>query len=365
MPRAPWRRRSNDSPRPAGRRWTGRLRRSGSLARQAPFLMIRVVRRRGGQPRQPYSTRRTLLRRTRRVDAISPVSPAPTGASSADPGVLDATRRALDEAAARSLEESARRTVEEAAARRRASATDDATVPHTIRLIPGEVTSARRAKFAFANSFTLISLMLGMSAIFLSMHHDIRWAAVALLGCVASDGLDGAVARKLGVASPFGAQMDSLADMCSFGIAAPVVVYASLHGSAPSALVAAACIMIAVGAMIRLARFNVSPKDGRYFVGVPTTLIAGVMGMAVLIGLQMPGIVAVVAVAVLAVSMVSGFPYAKLGRLIALPRWFWVVPLVGLFMDYRITFAVLVAAYVVSGPLLWLRQRGHRDALTA
>jgi len=231
-----------------------------------------------------------------------------------------------------------------------------------IPLLPGERSTARKIKFAIANGFTVASLVLGMVAVFLAISGEIRYAAIALLACVAFDGFDGGLARKFGVASPFGAQMDSLADMCSFGIAAPVVVYSSLHGSAPSALVAAACSMIAVGAMIRLARFNVSPKDGRYFVGVPTTLIAGVMGMSVLIGLQMPGIVAVVAVAVLAVSMVSGFPYAKLARLAALPRWFWVVPVVGLFVDYRITFAVLVAAYVASGPLLWLRQRGRVSA---
>ena len=195
----------------------------------------------------------------------------------------------LAEAAARALQDEARRTVAEAAERRRASAADDADVPRTIPLIPGEVTPARRAKFALANSFTIASLMLGMSAIFLSMHHDVRLASVALMCCVVFDGLDGAVARKLGVASPFGAQMDSLADMCSFGIAAPVVVYASLRGTAPTALIAVACAMIAAGAMIRLARFNVSPKDGRFFTGVPTTLTAAVLGMAVLIGLHLPG----------------------------------------------------------------------------
>jgi CDP-diacylglycerol--serine O-phosphatidyltransferase len=184
-----------------------------------------------------------------------------------------------------------------------------------------------------------------------------------LIGCVIFDGLDGALARKLGVASPFGAQMDSLADMCSFGIAAPVVVYASLHGHAPGALIALACGMIAAGAAIRLARFNVSPKDGRFFSGVPTTMTAAVMGVAVLIGLRLPGAVAVVAVALLAVAMVSGFPYAKVGRIARLPLWFWVAPAAGLLLNAQATFALLVAVYLVSGPLLWLRQRG--DVRTA
>jgi CDP-diacylglycerol--serine O-phosphatidyltransferase len=233
----------------------------------------------------------------------------------------------------------------------------DETVPHTIPLLPGEQTMMRRFKFGLANACTIASLMLGMSAIFLSMHHDVRWAALALIGCVIFDGVDGALARKLGVASPFGAQMDSLADMCSFGMAAPVVVFASLHGRAPVVAVAVACGMIAAGAAIRLARFNVSPKDGRFFCGVPTTLTAAVLGLSVLIGLQLPGAVAVVAIAVLAIAMVSGFPYAKLARVAKLPPWFWLAPLAGAVLNAQLTFGILVGVYLVSGPLIWLRQR--------
>ena len=236
-------------------------------------------------------------------------------------------------------------------------ATDDA-VPHTIPLLPGEKTIARRIKFAVANGCTIASLMLGMSAIFLSMHGNPRIAAALLIGCVIFDGVDGALARRMGVASPFGAQMDSLADMCSFGIAAPVVVYASLHGSTPGWAAAMSCAMIACGAAIRLARFNVSPKDGRFFCGVPTTMTAAVMGIAVLVGLRLPGPVALLAVVMLAVAMVSGFPYAKIGRVAKLPVWIWVIPAVGLLLNFQATFATIVALYLVSGPLLWLlRQR--------
>ncbi len=115
--------------------------------------------------------------------------------------------------------------------------------------------------------------------------------------------------------------------------------------------------MIAAGAAIRLARFNVSPKDGRFFCGVPTTMTAAVMGVAVLIGLRLPGAVAVAGVALLAIAMVSGFPYAKVARLARLPIWIWVVPIAGLLVAPQATFAALVALYLVSGPLLWLRQR--------
>jgi CDP-diacylglycerol--serine O-phosphatidyltransferase len=230
--------------------------------------------------------------------------------------------------------------------------------PTSIPLLPGEKTVARRVRFIAVNACTVASLLLGMSAIFLAVNHaDLRFAALCLIGCVIFDGLDGGLARRLGVASPFGAQLDSLADMCSFGIAAPVVVYAWLAGSAPALVVVPACALVAVCSAVRLARFNVSPKDGRFFCGVPTTMAAAVLALGTIIAPAMPAGVRVAAVAGLALTMVSGFPYAKLARLVKLPPWLLAVPVIGALVDYRVTFGLVVVAYVTSGPLVWLRRR--------
>ena len=226
-----------------------------------------------------------------------------------------------------------------------------------VSLLPGEHTLARRASFALVNGCTLASLGLGLLAIFLAMQGETRFAAICLVACVAFDGLDGALARKLGVSSPFGAQMDSLADMCSFGLAAPVVVYASLTGSVPTAGAGIAAILVAGCAAIRLARFNVSPKDGTFFCGVPTTMAAAVLALAVLIELPIPGAVLLGGVALLAFAMVSSFPYAKIAKLVKLPPWLWLLPIVGALVDPRLTFALVVFAYLASGPVLWLRTR--------
>jgi CDP-diacylglycerol--serine O-phosphatidyltransferase len=224
-------------------------------------------------------------------------------------------------------------------------------------LLPGVHTRARRMRFALVNACTLGSLGLGLLAIFLAMHGESRLAAACLVACVAFDGLDGALARRLGVASPFGAQMDSLADMCSFGLAAPIVVYASLAHSVPTAAAAVACMLVAGCAAIRLARFNVSPKDSKFFSGVPTTMAAAVLALTVLIDLPMPGIAVLGGVAVLAFAMVSSFPYAKLARIVKLPPWVWLLPVVGALVDPRLTFVAAVGAYLASGPVLWLRTR--------
>ena len=227
----------------------------------------------------------------------------------------------------------------------------------SVSLLPGEHTAARRAGFALVNGCTLASLGLGLLAIFLAMHGDARLAAACLVACVAFDGLDGALARKLGVSSPFGAQMDSLADMCSFGLAAPVVVYASLAHTVPTPAAAVACILVAGCAAIRLARFNVSPKDGKFFSGVPTTLVAAVLALSVLIELPISGYAVLGGVALLAFAMVSSFPYAKLARLLRLPPWLFLLPVVGALIDPRLTFVAVVAAYLLSGPVMWARAK--------
>jgi len=285
------------------------LRRSGTIARQA--LLVRVVRRSGDSGRAATATRAEVIY---------------TG--------TDLAPRA--------------RTLPHAA-----------TAPPVVEtsLLPGQHTVRRKACFTVVNACTLSSLALGLLAIFLAMNGEIRFAAGCLVACVAFDGLDGALARKLGVSSPFGAQMDSLADMCSFGLAAPVVVYASLAHSVPTAFAAIACMLVAGCAAIRLARFNVSPKDGTFFSGVPTTMAAAVLALAVLIGLPLPGFAVVGGVALLAVAMVSSFPYAKLARVVKLPPWLWLLPAVGVLVDARLTFVAVVAAYLVSGPFLWLRTR--------
>ncbi|HET6213427.1 MAG TPA: CDP-alcohol phosphatidyltransferase family protein [Micromonosporaceae bacterium] len=311
MPRAPWRRRrTTDSPRPAGR-WTGKLRRGGSLARQV--LLVRVGRRRRNESAVTSAPAGRFLRPDPTIIPVSPAVPMPAGGPPSG--------------------------------------------PMSIPMLPGDRTVARRVRFAAANACTLASLALGLFAIFLAMQGGVQLAAVCLIACVGFDGLDGALARRLGVASPFGAQMDSLADMCSFGVAAPIVVYASLADRVPTAAAAVACALVAGCAAIRLARFNVSPKDGRFFCGVPTTMAAAVLALAVLIGLPLSGGWQLAGVAVLAFAMVSSFPYAKIARLVKLPLWLLVLPVIGALVDARITFGLAVAAYLASGPLIWLHRR--------
>jgi CDP-diacylglycerol--serine O-phosphatidyltransferase len=229
-------------------------------------------------------------------------------------------------------------------------------------LLTGEQTPARRRRFMLVNACTLASLLLGMGAIFLAMQGQVTEAAVVLIACVAFDGIDGALARAFGVSTPFGAQMDSLADMCSFGIATPVVAYAWLTGSTPALVVAPICALVGICAAIRLARFNVSPKNGYYFCGVPTTMAAAIIVASMLILPHPgPGLVAS-AVAALALLMVSTFPYMKIGQLRRVPPWLFLVGAVAAVIDAPTTFTLGIGAYLLSGPLLWAKQRRAIEA---
>lgn len=322
MQRTLWlRRRNNDSPRPAGRGIARGLRRGGTLARR---LVL--------QPLPP-------IRLRRRGDVVTVEVSAETVAE------LEALEPAPGE--------------------------DEVAPPAPIQLLPGEPSFNRRVKFALVNGCTVTSIAFGMSAMLLALQGPemVKWAALCLLGSVLMDALDGPLARKFGVASPFGLQMDSLADMTSFGVATPVVVYQWLHGDAPVALVAVACGLVAACAAIRLARFNVSPKDGRFFSGVPTTMAAAMLVLATVL-IPRPGesvvptVVLAMIVGALALLMVSGFPYVKLNQLRKLPTVLWILPALGALLDLQATFVVVVGLYLISGPLLWVKhRRGARAAV--
>ena len=327
------RRRSLDTPRPAGRRWL-RLRRGGSRATQ---LFARVTGRRHRHAGETEVGLVTIPGQSGRVGMLveAPVSPAPSGLRSLP-------RSSEDEAVG------------------------------TIPLLPGERTPARRLKFAIANGCTIGSIVMGLVAIFLAMSGDLsklHLAAVALLACVVFDGCDGGLARKFKVASPFGAQLDSLADLSSFGVATGVVTYQWLVSlGAGHATAGIACVLIAVCAAIRLARFNVSPKSGTHFSGVPTTMVAAVLALNILVGPDFVPVLAQVAfVSVYAIAMVTPFPYLKLVRILRLPPWVWVVPAICAMVSVPGTFVAIVGGYLVSGPVLWLLQRrrtsGSRPAI--
>ena len=120
--------------------------------------------------------------------------------------------------------------------------------------------------------FTAANMACGFSAVPLAFSHHSHWAAALMTLAIVMDIADGAVARLVGATSPFGVQLDSLADLISFGLAPAVLVYTWVLPEWPVIAWCAAYLWLACAAF-RLARFNftIDPTaDKRYFVGLPS-----------------------------------------------------------------------------------------------
>lgn len=129
------------------------------------------------------------------------------------------------------------------------------------------------------NITTLMSLCTGLSAVRFAMDGRYEIAVVAILIAGIFDAMDGRLARMLGVDSHFGAELDSLSDFVSFGVAPALVLFInSLHHWKGFGW--ALCLFFVVCSALRLARFNTAllhkeetPEwQNRFFVGVPAPL---------------------------------------------------------------------------------------------
>lgn len=131
--------------------------------------------------------------------------------------------------------------------------------------------------------FTLASLFCGFYSIVSSVNSEFKTAAIAILVAAIFDALDGRVARLTNCTSQFGAELDSLCDMVSFGVSPAVLAYLwALHPYGRYGWLAA--FLYVAMTSLRLARFNCmdSESDSKNFVGLPCPAAAAMVSAAVL-----------------------------------------------------------------------------------
>jgi CDP-diacylglycerol--serine O-phosphatidyltransferase len=130
---------------------------------------------------------------------------------------------------------------------------------------------------ALAPSFiTICSMLAGLTSIRFSFEGKWELAIVAIVVAALCDGMDGSMARLLNSTSRFGAELDSLADFLSFGVAPALLVHQWAAHEAQG-LGWAAVLFFATCAAMRLARFNAALEPAEpepewrkaFFVGVP------------------------------------------------------------------------------------------------
>lgn len=127
------------------------------------------------------------------------------------------------------------------------------------------------------NTITLINLFLGCAAIVAAFEGLLAAAAILILVGAILDFLDGAIARWFQAGSEIGRQLDSLADLVSFGVAPACIMYqylvVSLYRVNPESSIFVwpmLAFLIAVFSGLRLAIFNTDEKQGDSFIGLPT-----------------------------------------------------------------------------------------------
>jgi CDP-diacylglycerol---serine O-phosphatidyltransferase len=160
------------------------------------------------------------------------------------------------------------------------------------------------------NLLTSLNLFAGILAIMLIITSHVYWAAGLIWGAILFDGADGRVARRLNATSDFGKELDSLADLVSFGVAPAMLLYFVAYPHYGWWIYPVIGLFPVAGAL-RLARFNVQNIKG-YFVGLPIPAAGGLLTVVALLSERLPEIVPIMALLCLAGLMVSTIRVPKL-----------------------------------------------------
>ncbi len=155
---------------------------------------------------------------------------------------------------------------------------DELDAPDETAAVPMPARRLRKGIYILPNLFTLAALFGGFYAIVMAMNGRFENAAYGVFCAMVLDSLDGRVARMTHTQSAFGEQMDSLADMVSFGAAPALIVYEwALKGLGKAGWIAA--FVYCACAALRLARFNtnIGVVDKRYFQGLPSPAAAALV----------------------------------------------------------------------------------------
>lgn len=236
------------------------------------------------------------------------------------------------------------------------------------------------------NAITVLAMCAGLSAVQFALNGQLDGAIASVAVAAVLDGLDGRIARLLDATTRMGAELDSLSDAMSFGVAPALTLYVwQLQGNKIGWVVA---LIFAVCMILRLARFNtllddtdLPPFTKEFFVGVPAPA-AGLLALLPLVlsarfgddgwwAYQPVVMVWIVAIAMLAVSRV---PTLSLKTIKVPPRM--VAPLLvlvgllaaGIITFPRVSLAAALAAYLVHVPYAVYRHRwlaNHPEAWEA
>ena len=237
---------------------------------------------------------------------------------------------------------------------------------------------SRKSIFLIPSLFTVSNIFCGFYSVSSAIRGNYELAGLLIGIAMILDTLDGRIARMTHTSSEFGVQLDSLADVITFGMAPAVLCYQwafrdfEIHSVDRAGWLA--CFLFLISAASRLARFNVQTAgvhDKRYFVGMPTPAAAGfVAAMVYAFPNQLvagwPATAVLTLILLLAFLMVSRIKYRSFKDLnLKQPHSYRITVIIGLIfvamaLDLAKALITLAIVYAVSGPLGFLLAKRRR-----
>ena len=214
---------------------------------------------------------------------------------------------------------------------------------------------------------TISSLMLGVLAIMVLGEDKLLLAALLIaLGSIL-DVVDGQLAARFGAISDIGKELDSLADVVTFGVAPSILVYRLLlivHVATPVAI--AISLVYVIAGAFRLARYNTMPSDrSAYYKGMPIPMASALVITGSFWQHWVVDLWSTVVVIAVSCLMASSFRYPNIKHLAGLPPIAWagvatVALLSWLAGGWQAIPFGLASLYALSGPALWLHASTQR-----
>jgi len=165
--------------------------------------------------------------------------------------------------------------------------------------------------FWVPNTITAMNLVCGSLSVFFAVDGQLGWASVFIIAAAVFDFLDGFSARLLKAYSAIGKELDSLADLVSFGLAPAAIVFTMLQltlfgkvqriqdieGNLSQWIVLFTSLVLPVAGAFRLAKFNTDDRQSEQFLGMPipaNALFFASLGLILEPGVMEPGTIKVI-----------------------------------------------------------------------
>ena len=144
------------------------------------------------------------------------------------------------------------------------------------------------------NTITSMNALAGTIGVVFALQGRPDYAFICMLAASVFDFCDGLAARLLGAYSPMGKELDSLADMVSFGVLPSVTLIGTMQIKGVDCWTEVIPVFLAVMSALRLAKFNVDERQSTDFIGVATPTAAMICGSLCYFSLHNPALDALV-----------------------------------------------------------------------